>query len=183
MALGNVLLVALFHNEATGYEITREFDSTLGHFWQASHQQVYRELGKLESEGLVAYRDIQQEGRPDKKRYRLTAKGRRALKDWLQEPPATRRVNDELLVKVLGGEIIGAEMLQDHIAAKRIEQEHRLALFQGIEREYYENKKLESLSAELRLLYLALRKGIFVSQAFVDWAREAESLLRRRKIV
>jgi hypothetical protein len=61
-------------------------------------------------------------------------------------------------------------MLQDHIAAKRIEQEHRLALFQSIEREYYENKELESLSAELRLLYLALRKGIFVTQAFVDWA-------------
>jgi DNA-binding PadR family transcriptional regulator len=152
MALGNVLLAALLHNEATGYEITREFDSTLGHFWHASHQQVYRELGKLESEGLVAYRDIQQEGRPDKRRYRLTAKGRRALKDWLQEPPATRRVNDELLVKVLGGEIIGAEMLEDHIA-------------------------------ELRLLYLALRKGIFVTQAFVDWAREAEELLRRGKIV
>jgi hypothetical protein len=36
---------------------------------------------------------------------------------------------------------------------------------------------------ELRLLYLALRKGIFVTQAFVDWAREAERLLRRGKIV
>jgi hypothetical protein len=106
-----------------------------------------------------------------------------ALKDWLQEPPATRRVNDELLVKILGGEIVGAAMLQDHIAAKRIEQEHRLELFQSIEREYYENRKLESLSAELRLLYLALRKGIFVTQAFVAWAREAEDLLRGGKIV
>lgn len=183
MALGNVLLVALLHREATGYEITREFDSTLGHFWQASHQQVYRELGKLEAEGLVAYREIQQEGRPDKKRYRLTAKGRRALKAWLQEPPATRRVNDELLVKILGGEIVGAGMVQDHIATKRIEQEHRLELFQGIEREYYKGSRLENLSTEMRLLYLTLRKGIFVAQAFVDWAREAESLLSRGKIV
>lgn len=183
MALGNVLLVALLHKEATGYEITREFDSTLGHFWQASHQQVYRELGKLESEGLVAYRDIQQEGRPDKKRYRLTAKGRHALKAWLQAPPATRRVNDELLVKILGGEIVGAEVLQEHIAAKRIEQEHRLELFQSIEREYYKGRKLDNLTTEMRLLYLTLRKGIFVTQAFVDWAREAESLLRRGKVV
>lgn len=183
MALGHVLLVALLNKEATGYEITREFDSTLGHFWQASHQQVYRELGKLEAEGLVTYREIQQEGRPDKKRYRLTAIGRRALEAWLQEPPVARRVNDELLVKILGGEIVGARMLKKHIAEKRIEQEQRLELFQGIEREYYKGADLDSLSVELRLLYLALRKGIFVTQAFVDWAREAEWLLGRGKIV
>jgi PadR family transcriptional regulator AphA len=183
MALKHVLLVALHHKEATGYEITREFDSTLGYFWQASHQQVYRELGKLESEGLVSYQEIPQEGRPDKKQYRLTSKGKRALDAWLQAPPPTRRVNDELLVKILGGKLVGAERLHEHIVAKRIEEEQRLETFKGIERQYYKDKDLQCLPTEHRLLYLTLRKGIFVAQSFIDWAHEAEDLLKQGKIV
>ena len=183
MALRHVLLVALHHKEATGYEITREFDSTLGYFWQASHQQVYRELGKLEAEGLVAFREIRQEGRPDKKRYRLTASGRKELKHWLEQPAEPRRINDELLVKILGGEILGADELRSAIARQREEQEAQLAQFLDIERTYYKGKKLENLSSELRLLYLTLRKGIHATRASLAWAEEAERLIAKGKIV
>lgn len=183
MALRNVLLVALHHHPSTGYEVTRKFDSTLGHFWKASHQQVYRELARLEADGLVTFREIAQEGRPDKKRYRLTAKGRRELEHWLAEPPPGRRVNDELLVKILGGELIGAETLREHIQAKRQETEQRLEVLLTIEQDYRKGVSLEILPTERRLIYLTLRKGILMARANISWAREAEALLDEGKIV
>lgn len=183
MALRHVLLVALHRTAATGYEVTRRFDSTLGHFWKASHQQVYRELARLEAEGLVAFREIAQKGRPDKKRYRLTAKGQRELERWLDEPPPERRVNDELLVKILGGEIVGAETLRAHINTKRLETEQRLDVLLGIEQEYRKGPPLEKLAIERRLLYLTLRKGIAMARANIEWALEAQALLEGGKIV
>lgn len=183
MALRHVLLVALHQQASTGYEVTRKFDSTLGHFWKASHQQVYRELAKLETEGLVACHEIAQEGRPDKKRYRLTAKGRRALERWLGDPLAERRVNDELLVKILGGEIAGAATLIDQINQKQLETEERLEVLLAIEQEYRKGPPLEKLPIERRLVYLTLRKGIAMARANIDWAVEAKTLLEGGKIV
>ena len=183
MALRHVLLVALHHQPSTGYEVTRRFDSTLGHFWKASHQQVYRELARLEADGLVTFREIAQEGRPDKKRYRLTAKGRRELERWLSEPPPGRRVNDDLLVKILGGELIGAAILREHIQAKRQETEQRLEVLLAFEQRYRKGLPLGKLATERRLLYLTLRKGILMARANIAWAREAEALLDEGKIL
>ena len=31
----------------SGYELAKTFDSSIGFFWKADHQQIYRELSKL----------------------------------------------------------------------------------------------------------------------------------------
>jgi hypothetical protein len=36
-----------------GYDIRKRFEGSVGFFWQANFQQIYRELGKLEEQGLV----------------------------------------------------------------------------------------------------------------------------------
>lgn len=183
MALRHVLLTVLQQHEATGYEIIRDFDHALGFFWHASHQQVYRELGRLTREGLVDYQAIEQRSRPDKKRYRITDQGRQALIEWLATPAAPRRFNDELLVKILGGELLGAERLLKEIEHHRGIQEDRLSTFLAIEAEHYRNRNLPELSMEYRLLYLPLRKGIKTTRAWLDWADEARTLLKDGKIV
>jgi PadR family transcriptional regulator AphA len=47
MSLPHVILTVLSTREATGYDITKEFSHSIGYFWKASHQQVYRELNKM----------------------------------------------------------------------------------------------------------------------------------------
>ena len=53
MSLRFVLLSWLSKEPATGYRLGRSLHSDLNHLWEAHSQQVYLELGKLETQGLV----------------------------------------------------------------------------------------------------------------------------------
>ena len=51
MALGDAILACLTEHPMTGYELAKTFDSSIGFFWKADHQQIYRELSKLRDRG------------------------------------------------------------------------------------------------------------------------------------
>ena len=61
MALREVILTVLARGEMTGYEITKDFEAVYVHFWRASHQQVYRELARLNKDGRVTVKVVAQE--------------------------------------------------------------------------------------------------------------------------
>ena len=46
MALEHALLVSLTERAGSGYELARRFDKSIGFFWNATHQQIYREIGR-----------------------------------------------------------------------------------------------------------------------------------------
>ena len=77
--LREVILTVLAHRPMTGYEIARNFDQVLSHFWRASHQQIYRELARMNGDGYVVFRAVAQSGKPEKKLYSLTKAGRAVL--------------------------------------------------------------------------------------------------------
>ena len=47
LALAHAIMTALLEDDLSGYELARDFETSLGFFWQASHQQIYLELRKL----------------------------------------------------------------------------------------------------------------------------------------
>lgn len=53
MSLPHALLTSLAERPGSGSELTRRFDRSIGYFWHATHQQIYRELARLEDEGWV----------------------------------------------------------------------------------------------------------------------------------
>lgn len=85
----------------SAYEMVAFADRSIAHFWPVPRSQLYRELQRLEEIGLVAGTAVVQERRPDKRVFELTDAGRRALRDWLDEPgfPLDRQKNG-LLVKL-----------------------------------------------------------------------------------
>ena len=58
MALREVILTVLARGEMTGYEITKDFEAVYVHFWRASHQQVYRELARLNKDSRVTVKVV-----------------------------------------------------------------------------------------------------------------------------
>ena len=90
-SLGYALLSLLARRDRSGYELSRSTsaprDSLL---WSAGHSQIYPELGKLANAGYVSFAAVAQARRPDKKVYRLSEAGARALKAWVRLPPSTR---------------------------------------------------------------------------------------------
>jgi DNA-binding PadR family transcriptional regulator len=71
VALPQAILVSLSEQSGSGYELARRFDRSIGFFWSATHQQIYRTLRVMEDDGWVYATPVVQQGRPDKKVYTL----------------------------------------------------------------------------------------------------------------
>ena len=56
MSLRHAILVLLQDQEASGYDLAREFANSIGLVWNATHQQIYLELGKLNERHMVSFR-------------------------------------------------------------------------------------------------------------------------------
>lgn len=102
MALDHAILVSLLERPGSGYELARRFERSIGYFWTATHQQIYRVLGRMVSDGLLLVREVEQQGRPDKKEYSVTESGRTALTAWLHKPIEPESLRHDLAVKIRG---------------------------------------------------------------------------------
>jgi DNA-binding PadR family transcriptional regulator len=70
--------------EATPYDLKQAVGLTLGNFWSVPHAQIYAEPERLSEGGYLSER--REQGGRRRRYYKLTDKGRKALRDWLAEP-------------------------------------------------------------------------------------------------
>jgi PadR family transcriptional regulator, regulatory protein AphA len=70
--------------QATPYELKQMAGATVGQFWSLSHSQVYAEPERLARAGYLS--EKREQGGRRRKRYSLTAKGRKAFEAWRDEP-------------------------------------------------------------------------------------------------
>jgi PadR family transcriptional regulator, regulatory protein AphA len=176
MSLRHAILVMLEAKPGSGYDLRRRFDSGIGNFWYATHQQVYQELKKLHDEKLVEFKLQAQSDRPDRKVYRLTRAGRAALKAWFREPVEPPRLKQALLIKLFGAALTDAPALLAEL--ERHEQLHReeLARYREAERQYFAQDELTR--HEFLGPYLTLRCGIRYARDWIESLQEARELLR-----
>jgi len=104
----HALLALLAEGFSHGYELKQAFERLFGPVWPPVNiGQIYTTLGRLERDGLVTSRAIEQNGRPDKRVYELTDEGRAALGGWMNAPVRGARLKDEFFMKLalvcLGG--------------------------------------------------------------------------------
>lgn len=98
------ILGILTTNCRSGYEIKQFIDNSLNHFWKISYGQIYPTLKRLEEEGLATVQTSAQEGKPERKEYFLTEKGKEVLKNWLEQPLKQLPVErNEVLLKLFFG--------------------------------------------------------------------------------
>lgn len=173
MSLRHAILTALSEKPSSGLALTRRFDRSIGYFWEATHQQVYRELRKLEDEGLV--RSIPQPpSRGNRKHFEVTAAGRSELVAWVDEEEAPRPDRNPLLVRLRAASVVGAGSLVEQMRAHR-EAHVRLRdeYLQIADRDFGK----EDLSDVARMQYLILRAGIGLEEHWVAWLDEAIPVL------
>lgn len=178
MSLRHAILVLLDEREASGYDLAREFARGIGHVWNATHQQIYLELGRLNDDGLVEFRHVPQAGRPDKKIYRITDSGYRELRTWMDEPAPKPRLRDALMIKIAGGHLADPTRLLEELRTQMDDHRETMATFRRMETAY---KQLSPREQESRLFeWLALRRGLLTEESWLTWAREVEEVLMQR---
>lgn len=170
MALSDAILVLLTEHPMSGYDLAKSFDASIGFFWTADHQQIYRELSRLKEKGYVDVREVIQSGRPNKLIYTITPSGLAALKAWSQKPRPPAPIKDELLVRLYALEHVDLGALRTQLVQRRDLHADRLRRFQSILERHFSGQGL-SLSQTGRLL--ALRMGLRYERACIEWCEEA----------
>jgi len=175
VALEHAIMTSLAERPGTGYEIGQQFSRSIGHFWSATHQQIYRTLKKLHSDGLVSFESVAQDGRPDKKVYTLSSKGRTALRDWVGTPTEPQQLRDELGVKIRAAEAADLPLLIGELRRQRSVHEERLRLYQEFEKHDFPDPS--ALNLRKLKQHLVLRGGVRIEVGFIDWCDEVITAL------
>jgi DNA-binding PadR family transcriptional regulator len=173
MSLPHALLTALVERPCTGAELVRRFDRSIGYFWQATHQQIYRELGRLEEAGWVESLAVP-EGPGRQRAYRALPAGRRELKRWVAEEDGPAAVRDALMVRLRAEAALGPCGLDRELRRQLEAEQRKLALYREIEeRDFADGAD----TREKKLQHLVLRSGIRRQLLRIETAQEALALL------
>ena len=112
MDVKTVCLGMLTDGPASGYDMKKCFESTFGHFFAAGYGSIYPALATLARNGLVELEEIPQEGKPDRKVYSITDKGREALAEGLSNPRPTHKVRSEFLAMMCFAHLMKEEQVE-----------------------------------------------------------------------
>lgn len=126
MALAHSLLAALALGPASGYDLSKVFDSGMSDFWRASSQQIYTELHKLDDRGLIEGTLQQESNRPQKRVYVLTDAGRTALHEFTRTAPRRPVIRDEMMVKLYAVDAADVEAVIEDLSARATEAHLRV---------------------------------------------------------
>ncbi|MGW7370028.1 PadR family transcriptional regulator [Streptomyces sp. NPDC054841] len=180
MALEHAILVSLLEKPGSGYELARRFERSIGYFWTATHQQIYRVLKRMECDGLLDVRDVPQQGRPDKKEYSVAGLGRAALSRWLHEPIEPESIRHELAVKIRGAAFDDPGALLREVERHRQVHSDRLAHFLAGElRDFTGPEAPAPPDAGQELQHVVLRGGIAYERMTIAWLDDVLATLDR----
>ncbi len=176
MSLPHALLTALLERPASGSDLASRFDRSIGHFWHASHQQIYRELARLEEAGWIE--SLPEEPTRGRKRaYRILPAGREALRDWLRLPEEPTVLRDALLVRLRAEAIVGPTGLEDEIRRHLALHRDKLAQYREIEARDFPGGAPTERGAALQ--HVVLRGGIRYENQWVELLTDALEVLAR----
>lgn len=142
-------------------------------YYAVAPSRMYAEPKRLEQLGYA-----RSEKRPGKTHertfYTLTARGRKALRRWLVEPPAFPRIQNEAVAKLMAGDILGDdERLLDAL----------LGLRDGIEAQQAKldaaRQRMEELPHRTTYLLLIHELGNRLLQVQREWLDDVEAALRQ----
>ena len=111
MDVKTVCLGMLTDGPASGYDMKKCFESSFGHFFPAGYGSIYPALATLARNGLVEFEEIPQDGKPDRKVYSITDKGRDELLKALSNPNPTHKVRSEFLAMMWFAHLMTPEQI------------------------------------------------------------------------
>ncbi len=173
MSLPHALITALVEQPSSGSDLASRFDRSIGYFWHATHQQIYRELGRLEEAGWVQSLPPES-GRGRKKVYRVLPAGRAELQRWVAEDQDPKPLRDEFMVRLRAEAVVGPTGLADEIQRRLELHREKLTLYRDIEARDFAR---ERASRKAQLQHLVLHAGIMQETLWIEFSEKALKIL------
>jgi DNA-binding PadR family transcriptional regulator len=166
-ATAAALLGLLHHGPLTGWDLVATAADRIGNFWTLTQSQVYRELARMTETGLVTVGDP---GPRDRKPYTITAAGRAAFAEWIDQEPAREQLRVPLLLTIQFADHLPPGRLREIIATQRAAHAQRLV-------EYRAAEKLLAGAPGQATRLATLRFGIHHERAALRWFDELPGLI------
>jgi len=171
MSLRHGLLGLLAEGPASGYDLTRRFQETLGPVWPAQHPQIYAELGRLAEAKLI---EVDSHGPRGRKAYRITDAGLAEIRRWLSDGEVDHTLRVESLLRSVFFWLMPAKELGAHLEREQHYFAETARLYGEVaaakDRGEYGN------SPQTQAIRVAAEAGIRVFQALADWAEWARTV-------
>jgi DNA-binding PadR family transcriptional regulator len=148
-------------------------EEPIGFFWHAQRSQIYPELARLETAGLVDHAVVEQHDRPDKKVYAITAAGIDALREWATAPMPLPLDRDEFMLKVYSIWLADPQKALTLLQTQEGYHADRLARYKEIEAAMEQDWPPETrrLDSPKFAAYATLRRGIDYERGYAEWCR------------
>jgi PadR family transcriptional regulator, regulatory protein AphA len=118
---------------------------------------------------------VAQDRRPDKRLYRITDRGRRALREWLENTEVENaEIKSPFLVKVFFGAHMNREAFLAQVKEMRVRDREELQALQEIE-------SLINDREDMFFPYLTLKCGLAVTRAVLRWENEVIRELEKQE--
>jgi len=165
MSLRHALIGLLAEQPASGWDLTRRFEEVLGTVWPAGHPQIYGELRKLRTEGLI---EVESEGPRGRTTYQPTEAGLEEVRRWLSSADVDHTIRMESLLRSVFFWLMTPEELAEHL-------DREAAYYGALATRYRELAAAKDRgdfghSPQTQSLRVAVEAGIRISQALADWA-------------
>src|SRR4051794_2469177 len=182
MALRHAVLAALLEGEASGYQLSKRFDVSVANFWSATPQQLYRELERLEVDGLVQARLVEQRRRPNKRVFTLTAAGRQELRRFTAEPARPSALRDDLAVKLQAVDVGDGDAVREALLTRLDHARAKLDLYDRLRDDLLEGRAEDEYLQDAERIgpYLTLMGGRLYEQQNIRWCQAVLGILAAR---
>jgi DNA-binding PadR family transcriptional regulator len=167
----------------SGYDLKQLINKSITHFyWSPAKSQIYGELRRLESHGLVTMREVPQTLRPDKRLYQITPEGTEAMLQWLRssgvEPDSYKSA---LLLKMFFGHMLSHDVTLGLLEERRKQIAQELTMCEKRAAELREKVQGSEADDETFFPLLTLQRSITLCQADLAWLDTAIEQLRQRQ--
>ncbi len=179
MSLSHAILGFLDYAPMSGYDLKKYFDQSVAHFWSATQSHIYKALEELEDDGMVESQIIQQEGKPNRKQYKITDAGKAELRRWASTPLPVENKREAWLIQVffahnLTNEEI-ANLFQDRIERMR----KSLSQCELVQKTIEENYKKVGVKRLQSLWQLTLDYGMDYYKNEISWLEKTLPMVRK----
>ncbi|MBE2999575.1 PadR family transcriptional regulator [Nocardiopsis sp. HNM0947] len=183
MALRHAVLAALLEGELSGYQLAKAFDAGVANFWHARPQQLYAELKRLESQGLVTGREIVQHNRPNKRLFTVSPAGVEELRSFTRSASGPSAVRDDLLVKVQACDHVETGALLEELGERAELARTKVELFESLLAAMRGERSEEEHLARAERVgpYLTCLRGRAFEQGNQQWCERVMGVLRARQ--
>lgn len=166
-----VLLGLLQEEELSGYEMKKAIDIRMSFFWQESFGQIYPELNKMIEEGLIEFSNTEatEKIRREIIKYKITPKGEKEFKQWMEAENEKDTVRSEFLLKMFLSTDKNAGEIQKHIIQFKEQSEEKLKLFNLF---YAQLNEIKEMHSNHKNILCVLNLGMRQAKLYIDWSNE-----------